>query len=131
MTQNISNSALKTQVIRPSFDRSTLKTRIVHIGFGAFHRAHQGLYTSEMIDKTGSDWGICEIYLFGGELISKLRKQDHLYSVLEKSNDSVTAKISASVIESKHSVLDGKQAVLDKLLALSLNDDFNLIQSKK
>jgi fructuronate reductase len=115
VTQNISNSALKTQVIRPSFDRSTLKTRIVHIGFGAFHRAHQGLYTSEMIDKTGSDWGICEINLFGGELISKLRKQDHLYSVLEKSNDSVTAKISASVIESKHSVLDGKQAVLDKM----------------
>ncbi|WP_413701068.1 mannitol dehydrogenase family protein [Psychromonas sp. KJ10-10] len=115
MTQNISNASLNPQVVRPNFDPSTLKSRIVHIGFGAFHRAHQGLYTSEMIEKTGSDWGICEINLFGGELISNLRKQDHLYSVLEKSSDGVTAKISASVIESRHSVLDSKQAVLDKM----------------
>jgi fructuronate reductase len=99
----------------PSFERSTLTARIVHIGFGAFHRAHQGLYTSEMIEKTGSDWGICEINLFGGQLIQQLRDQDHLYSVLEKNTDANVCKISKSVIESVHPNLDGKQAVLNKL----------------
>jgi fructuronate reductase len=115
VVKNISNTPLNPSVITPSYDRSTLKTRIVHLGFGAFHRAHQALYTSEMIEKTGSDWGICEIDLFGDKLIQQLRKQDHLYSVLEKNSDSNTAKISGSVIESLHPKLDSKQAVLNKM----------------
>ncbi|MGX9417407.1 mannitol dehydrogenase family protein [Vibrio sp. WJH972] len=115
MAKNISNTPLNSHVINPNYDRSNLKTRIVHIGFGAFHRAHQGLYTSEMIEKTGSDWGICEINLFGGQLIKQLREQDHLYSVLEKNTDSNVSKISRAVIESVHPIHDGKQAVLDKL----------------
>ena len=115
MDQNISNTALNAQVIRPSFDRSTLKSRIVHLGFGAFHRAHQALYTSEMLEKTGADWGICEISLFGVDLIKQLRQQDHLYSVLEKDTDAITAKISGSVTESVHPKLDGTQAVIDKM----------------
>ena len=115
MDQNISNTELNAQVVRPSFDRSALKSRIVHLGFGAFHRAHQGLYTSEMLEKTGSDWGICEISLFGVDLIKQLRAQDHLYSVLEKDTDTITAKISGSVVESVHPKLDGTQAVLDKM----------------
>ena len=115
MEKNISNTALNAQVIRPSFDRSKLKSRIVHLGFGAFHRAHQALYTSEMIEKTASDWGICEISLFGVELIKQLRNQDHLYSVLEKDTDSITTKISGSIVESVHPKLDGIQAVLNKM----------------
>ena len=115
MEKNVSNTALNAEVIVPSFDRSSLKSRIVHLGFGAFHRAHQALYTSEMIEKTGSDWGICEISLFGVDLIKQLRNQDHLYSVLEKDTESITAKISGSVVESVHPKLDGTQAVLDKM----------------
>lgn len=115
MDKNIANASLETQVIRPSFDRTILKSRIVHLGFGAFHRAHQALYTSEMLDKTGSDWGICEISLFGVDLIKQLRDQDHLYSVLEKDSNTITAKISGSVVESVHPKLDGTQAVLNKM----------------
>ena len=32
-------------VARPSWDHSRLESRIVHLGCGAFHRAHQALYT--------------------------------------------------------------------------------------
>ena len=115
MDKNISNTALNAQVMRPGFDRSALKSRIVHLGFGAFHRAHQGVYTSEMLEKTGSDWGICEISLFGADLIEQLRNQDHLYTVLEKGADSVAAKVVGAVTESVHPKLDGAQAVLDKM----------------
>lgn len=114
--KNISNAPLNAQVICPSFDRAALKSRIVHLGFGAFHRAHQGLYTSKMLEKTNSDWGICAVSLFGVDLIKQLRNQDHLYSVLEKGIDNITAKISGSVIESVHPKLDGTQAVLDKMV---------------
>ncbi len=114
--KNISNSELNPDIQPVGFDRSRLKTKIVHLGFGAFHRAHQGLYTSELAHKTDSDWGYCEVNLFGGEaLIEALREQDHLYSVLEKGADGNQAKISGSVIESLHGDLDGIDAVLSKM----------------
>lgn len=116
MSKNLSNALLKASVKQPSYDRSLLKSRIVHLGFGAFHRAHQGLYTSEMLEATNSDWGICEINLFGGEdLVNNLREQDHLYSVLEKDAENPIVKISAAVTESLHPELDGKQTVLNKM----------------
>ncbi|RVU86357.1 fructuronate reductase [Leucothrix sargassi] len=115
MDPNISNTPLNTKVVNPTFDRSALKSRIVHIGFGAFHRAHQALYTNQLLETSESDWGICEISLFGTGLISQLREQDHLYSVLEKGSDNTAAKICGAVTESVHPKLDGIQAVLDKM----------------
>ncbi|GEA61174.1 fructuronate reductase [Vibrio comitans] len=101
---------------QPQYLRSALKSRIVHLGFGAFHRAHQALFTSEMLEKTQSDWGICEINLFGGEaLIEQLREQDHLYTVAEKGADSTEIKLIGSVTESLHPTMDGKQSVLNKM----------------
>ncbi|WP_028865505.1 fructuronate reductase [Psychromonas aquimarina] len=116
MSNNITNTRISTKVIRPHFDRSLLKSRIVHLGFGAFHRAHQALITNEMLNKTNSDWGICEINLFGGEqLIKQLREQDHLYTVCEKGAQQSTVKMIASVVESLHPTFDGRQAVLEKM----------------
>lgn len=115
--KTIANTNLNEQVIRPTFARSNLKTRIVHLGFGAFHRAHQALFTNEMLEKTNSDWGICEVNLFGGEdLIEQLRVQDHLYTVAEKGAEATDVKLIASVTESLHPTLDGKAAVLAKML---------------
>ncbi|MGR5452660.1 fructuronate reductase [Vibrio rotiferianus] len=114
--KTISNSTLNDHVLLPDYDRSTLKSRIVHLGFGAFHRAHQALFTNEMLSKTGSDWGICEINLFGGEeLIQSLRAQDHLYTVAEKGAGSTEVKVIGSVTESLHPSLDSIQAVLEKM----------------
>ncbi|MCV1761791.1 fructuronate reductase, partial [Escherichia coli] len=44
-------------VARPSWDHSRLESRIVHLGCGAFHRAHQALYTHHLLESTDSDWG--------------------------------------------------------------------------
>ncbi len=116
MDNNISNTPLKDGITLPEYDRSKLKSRIVHLGFGAFHRAHQALFTNEMLEKTGADWGICEVNLFGGEeLIEQLRKQDHLYSVAEKGAESTEVKVIGSVKESLHPELDGVDAVLEKM----------------
>jgi fructuronate reductase len=111
----LANAPINTQVQQPQYDRSQLKSRIVHIGFGAFHRAHQGLYNSELLDLTNSDWGICEISLYGTQSIEQLRAQNHLYSVLEKNTQEPVAKISGTVVESLHPKLDGIAAVINKL----------------
>ncbi|MGE9203281.1 fructuronate reductase, partial [Escherichia coli] len=44
-------------VARPSWVHSRLESRIVHLGCGAFHRAHQALYTHHLLESTDSDWG--------------------------------------------------------------------------
>ena len=53
-------------VARPSWVHSRLESRIVHLGCGAFHRAHQALYTHHLLESTDSDWGICEVNLMPG-----------------------------------------------------------------
>ena len=113
---NISNTALNDNVSLPNFPRERLTSRIVHIGFGAFHRAHQSLFTHELAEATDSNWGICEVNLFGGEeLITKLRDQDHLYTVLERGRNTANAKVIASITESLHVTFDGVDAILNKL----------------
>ncbi|MBN6335135.1 hypothetical protein JZM18_30435, partial [Escherichia coli] len=38
------NTLLTANATLPTYDRSALNPRIVHLGFGAFHRAHQAVY---------------------------------------------------------------------------------------
>ncbi|MFP1455193.1 hypothetical protein ACLB1O_20245 [Escherichia coli] len=73
--------------VPPSWEHSRLESRIVHLGCGAFHRAHQALYTHHLLESTDSDWGICEVNLMPGNdrvLIENLKKQQLLYTVAEK-----------------------------------------------
>ncbi len=46
---------------------------------GAFHRAHQALYTHHLLESTDSDWGICEVNLMPGNdrvLIENLKNSN-------------------------------------------------------
>lgn len=116
MKKNISNTKTNSLTLRPVYSRQELKSRIVHIGFGAFHRAHQGVITHQVLANLGEDWGICEVNLVGGEeLITALREQDHLYTVLEKHPDHTQAKVIGSIVESLHPTFDGISAVLEKM----------------
>ncbi|MFT4172945.1 MAG: fructuronate reductase [Rhodocyclaceae bacterium] len=114
--KNISNTALPAQVAMPGYARDQLKSRIVHLGFGAFHRAHQSLLTDRVLNAQGGDWGICEVNLVGGEeLIAQLREQGHLYSVLEKGATESTIRVIGTVVEALHPTFDGIEAVLAKM----------------
>ena len=112
----LNNSQPPNSVEQPKYARDQLKSRIVHLGFGAFHRAHQGLLTNRVLQQFGGDWGYCEVNLFGGEqLIEALRQQDHLYSVLEKGATENKAFVIGAIHESLHSLLDGIDTVLAKM----------------
>lgn len=52
-------------VLRSSkYDRSAVTAGIVHVGLGAFHRAHQAYYFDEYMDQTGDlNWGIAAVNL--------------------------------------------------------------------
>lgn len=87
------NTLLTANAILPGYDRHALVPRIVHLGFGAFHRAHQAVYADILASEYGSDWGYTEVNLIGGEQqIADLRQQDLLYTVAEMSADAWTAR---------------------------------------
>ena len=54
---------------------------IVHLGLGAFHRAHQAVYTEEAIAARGGDWGIVGVAPRSRDVLDALAAQDRLFSV--------------------------------------------------
>ncbi|WP_410749943.1 mannitol dehydrogenase family protein [Citrobacter sp. U14242] len=113
--KTIASASLAENVVIPQYDRQQLKTRIVHFGFGAFHRAHQALLTDRVLNLQGGDWGICEISLFSGDrLMSQLREQDHLFTVLEKGAAGNQPIIVGAVNECLNAKLDSLAAIIEK-----------------
>jgi len=103
---------------RPDWTTDRLTTRIVHLGCGAFHRAHQALYTHHVLEKTDSDWGYCEVNLMSAQdaaLIEGLKAQSMLYTVAEKGADKTELKIIGSMKEAMHPLIDGIDAVIEKM----------------
>ncbi|WP_370971518.1 mannitol dehydrogenase family protein [Enterobacter wuhouensis] len=113
--KTIASITLPAHVQQPRYDRSQLRSRIVHFGFGAFHRAHQALLTDRVLNANGGDWGICEISLFSGDvLMSQLRAQDHLFTVLEKGAEGNHSIIVGAVRECLNAKLDSLAAIIEK-----------------
>lgn len=114
--KNIATVTLPDSVDIPRYNRSALRPRIVHIGFGAFHRAHQALLTHRVLNQEGGDWGLCEVVLFSDDsLISALREQQHLFTVLEKGENGNQAIVVGAVCASLHAAVEGKEAILSQL----------------
>ncbi|WP_148252019.1 mannitol dehydrogenase family protein [Aidingimonas lacisalsi] len=67
---------------------------IVHLGLGAFHRAHQAVYLERHRQRTQeSDWGVCSANLRGNvALVDRLRDAGHRYHVAEYA-DSVNVTV--------------------------------------
>lgn len=113
--KTIASTSLPARVQQPRYDRQQLRSRIVHFGFGAFHRAHQALLTNRVLNEKGGDWGICEISLFSGDvLMSQLRAQDHLFTVLEKGAEGNQAIVVGAVNECLNAKLDSLAAIIEK-----------------
>lgn len=60
--------------------------RIVHIGVGAFHRAHQAVYTDEAVAAGDHDWRITGVSLLSSTVRDALAPQDWWYTVTEQAN---------------------------------------------
>lgn len=83
---------------KPRYNRATLKPGIVHLGIGAFHRAHQAVYTDTVLNTNGGDWGIIGCSLRSAAVKQQLQPQDGLYTVLQRGAEP-TPRIIGSVLE--------------------------------
>ena len=101
------------QVTLPPAAWSRQGIGIVHLGIGAFHRAHQAVFTQDAFAATGDDrWGICGATQRSAAVREQLAPQDGLYGVLERAVDHVGVKVVGSV---RQVLFPGEQ--LDEVIA--------------
>ncbi|HET9448231.1 MAG TPA: mannitol dehydrogenase family protein [Steroidobacteraceae bacterium] len=96
---NANVETLPADVRRPSYDRSTQRTGIVHFGIGAFHRAHQAVYTDDAMAAGDRDWAISGVSLRSPDVRDALQPQDGLYSVAERDSAGERLRVIGSVRE--------------------------------
>lgn len=90
---------LPKDVVLPSYDRNQLNAGIVHLGIGAFHRAHQAFYTEAVLNKFGGDWGIIGSSLRSASVRDQLVPQDCLYTLVERSGEGEKLQLIGAVLD--------------------------------
>jgi len=93
MTRLSSQSLLLDTVTLPGFDRATLLPGILHLGFGAFHRAHQAVFTQAALNADPGAWGIIAVNLRSAGPIRELEAQDGLYTVVTRGPEGDSAEV--------------------------------------
>ncbi len=86
-------AALPAGVRHPGYNRTALATGIVHLGLGAFHRAHQAVYTDAAIAAGDTRWGILGASLRAADTRDALVPQDGLYTVAVRSAEGEALRV--------------------------------------
>jgi fructuronate reductase len=94
---NATMDLLPAAVQRPQFDRAKLRTGIVHLGVGAFHRAHQAVFTDDCLNAGDMAWGITAASLRQPDTHDALAPQDGLYTLSLRQNESQTLRVVGSI----------------------------------
>ena len=97
---------------RPRVDPGTLGVGIVHLGIGAFHRAHQADFTEDAVAASGGDWGICGVSQRSRAVVDQLAPQDCLYTLVTRDAHALKAQVIGAVREVLFSGAD-----IDRVLA--------------
>jgi fructuronate reductase len=83
----------------PRVDPRALPVGIVHLGIGAFHRAHQAVYTEDAVAAEGGGWGICGVTQRSPAVVEQLRPQDGLYTLAQRDASGERLRVIGSVRE--------------------------------
>lgn len=89
--------ALPRDVARPPFDARALPVGIVHLGIGAFHRAHMAAYTQDALALQPGGWGICGVSLRSPDIRDRLAPQDGLYTLVVRGRDGESLAVIGTV----------------------------------
>jgi fructuronate reductase len=74
--------SVRSGTILPTYDRGATRVGIVHIGPGAFHRAHQAFYVDTLLH-SDKRWAISALSLKSTGLRDALSAQQGLYTLIE------------------------------------------------
>lgn len=86
----------------PTYTRGHLRTSIVHLGVGGFHRAHQALFLDELARRhITMEWGERGVGLLPADerMADALLPQDCLYTLVERAAHLDTARVVGSMVD--------------------------------
>jgi fructuronate reductase len=86
---------LAASVARPRVARGNLAEGVVHLGLGAFARAHLAAYLDDIAARGDWRWGIVGVSLRSPGVRDTLAPQDQLYTLVERDADGARARIMA------------------------------------
>lgn len=88
MTKRLSNAQLAHlphEVVTPGYDRTSVTPGILHLGIGAFHRAHQAVMVEDRLAAGERGWGIRAASLRAPDTRDALAPQEGLYTLAIRS----------------------------------------------
>lgn len=96
-------ATLPKRVAVPTYDRTRVRSGIVHIGVGGFHRAHEAMYVDALLNRgLALDWGITGVGLLDHDrrMHEVLSAQDCLYTLVVKDADgTLRPRVIGSVVD--------------------------------
>ncbi|WP_088184370.1 mannitol dehydrogenase family protein [Sphingobium sp. Z007] len=90
-------ATLPADIIRPAYDRAAVTCGVVHIGIGAFHRAHQAVVFDDALNAGDMRWGIIAASLRSPAVRDQMQPQDGLYTMLVRDGSHEQARIIGAV----------------------------------
>ncbi|MFD4208066.1 mannitol dehydrogenase family protein [Micromonospora tulbaghiae] len=91
---------------RPLLRPGTVPAGIVHLGVGAFHRAHQAVHTETAVGAAGGDWGIIGVAPRSTGVVDALAAQDCLFSVTTLAPDGAATRVVGALTGVRHAAGD-------------------------
>ncbi|GIE99295.1 mannitol dehydrogenase [Paractinoplanes rishiriensis] len=96
---------------RPRIAPGEAGAGIVHLGVGAFHRAHQAVFTEDAMAAAGGDWGIVAVAPRSTSVVDALRAQDRLFSVTTLAPAGRSIRVIGSFAGLRHAAGDPEAVV--------------------
>ncbi|MGR9555824.1 mannitol dehydrogenase family protein [Rhizobium leguminosarum] len=98
----------------PAYDRNQLKSGILHLGPGAFFRAHFAPFTDAALAASGGDWGIEVASLRTADVADHLNEQNGLYTMLIRDTSGTVAQVIGPILRA-HVATRDPAGLLDRL----------------
>ncbi|MEW2440991.1 mannitol dehydrogenase family protein [Micromonospora marina] len=91
---------------RPLVRPGTVPAGIVHLGLGAFHRAHQAVHTEAAVGAAGGDWGVIGVAPRSTGVVDALAAQDCLFSVTTLAAEGAATRVVGALAGVRHAASD-------------------------
>jgi fructuronate reductase len=114
-------SSVPAGVRVPDYDRTKVTPGIVHLGIGAFHRAHMAVYVDDLL-KDNPDWAIVGASLRRPDTKEALEPQDGLFTIAVRDASGTHPRVIGSILK----LLDANKE-REELLALMASPQIRIV----
>lgn len=115
-------ASLPQAIARPGYARKEVKPGVVHLGIGAFHRAHQAAYLEQCLEAGDLRWGIVGASLRSRGVADQLNPQGGLYTLSVNDASGASDRVMGAV---QHVLVAPEDPVV--LLAALASPDLHIV----